>query len=394
MSPDAAEPISRLHRLLDAAPPYALVDETARFLAAELRATDVALLLADYSGTTLERLPAGAGPDEVESVRVSGSAAGEVHITQRLVVAAGPTPRSSWIGAPVSVRSDRLGVLEAVLADPVQDGALALFGEAAHVLGSSILAAQSYTDLFHRVRRRQELTLAAELQWQLLPVLACQGADFALAGALEPAYDMGGDSFDYAIDADRLSIAILDGMGHGLSAALLATVALASIRNARIWGYELAEQARSASHALLDQYGGDQFVTALLIEVDRPGGEVRIVNAGHPPPVLIRGGRSESLVVPPGYPLGLWPDHEYQVHHFSLSSGDRLVLISDGVVEATPSGGEPYGLDRLAGLLSGDLTARPPTDVARAVAQAVLDHRADVLRDDTTTVCLDWLGKA
>ena len=89
-----------------------------------------------------------------------------------------------------------------------------------------IVTARRYTDLFERVRRRRSLELAAEIQWELLPVLAFEGDAFALAGALEPAYTIAGDSFDYSVDVDHVTLVITDGMGHGLRAALLGSLAL------------------------------------------------------------------------------------------------------------------------------------------------------------------------
>ncbi len=83
-----------------------------------------------------------------------------------------------------------------------------------------------YTDRFFQVRRQQPMTLSAEMQWQLMPPLMMDTPQVAIAGALEPAYHVAGDSFDYALNGDVLHLAMVDAMGHGLSAAVMATLAM------------------------------------------------------------------------------------------------------------------------------------------------------------------------
>src|SRR5665811_2284499 len=83
------------------------------------------------------------------------------------------------------------------------------------------------------IRDRQPMSLSAEMQWQLLPPLMMSTPQVAIAGALEPAYDVAGDSFDYALNDDVLHLAMIDAMGHGLSAAVMATLAMGAYRHAR-----------------------------------------------------------------------------------------------------------------------------------------------------------------
>ncbi|MGI9032402.1 MAG: PP2C family protein-serine/threonine phosphatase, partial [Acidimicrobiales bacterium] len=342
--------IARLDRRLNEGPPYGIVTETADELAADLGAKRVALLLADYSGTTLERVEPGEWPSETESLPIEGTSAGVAQMEQRLVVEGEGSEWTVW--APVVIRGERLGVLEVVLSQVPDEETRQLLCQVAGTMAGAVVAARPYTDLFHRVRRRKELALAAELQWELLPVLECSTPDFWLAGGLEPAYEIAGDSFDYAVGPGRLSLAIIDGMGHGLGAALLATLVMAAVRNARRWNHGVADQAQGASQAVLEQFGGDKFVTALLIEIDRSNGQALAINAGHPPPVLVRRGRTTHVPLVPDLPLGLWPDLGYHVQRFQIAPGDRLVLVSDGVTEASSTGGEQFGVDRLACLVA------------------------------------------
>ncbi len=203
-----------------------------------------------------------------------------------------------------------------------------------------------------------------------------------MAGTLEPAYDMGGDTFDYAAQPQALMVSVTDAMGHGLQAALLAGLAVASLRNARRRRAGLLEQVNQANRALHAQFGGERFVTGQVLRLDVPGGTGAVVNAGHPLPRLVRGGRVEPVGLDADLPLGVDPETIYRVQPLRLEPGDRLVLLSDGVLEAAPEGGAAYGAGRLHEAYA----------VAQRVVREVIAHRAGDLADDLTVVCLDWRG--
>ena len=92
------------------------------------------------------------------------------------------------------------------------------------LLALVLISKRRYTDVVHRTRRVQPLSVAAEMQWDLLPPLACTTACVSVSGILEPAYSIGGDSFDYAMNADRVGFAIVDAVGHGMPAVLLSVL--------------------------------------------------------------------------------------------------------------------------------------------------------------------------
>jgi serine phosphatase RsbU (regulator of sigma subunit) len=214
-----------------------------------------------------------------------------------------------------------------------------------------------------------------------------------VAGTVEPAYDVGGDTFDYAAQPEALAVSVTDAVGHGLQAALLAGLTVAALRNARRRRAGLLEQASHANRALHQQFGGERFVTGQVLRLDVPGGTGAIVNAGHPLPRLVRNGRVEPIGLDADLPLGVDPDAVYRVQRLTLGPGDRLVLLSDGVLEATPEGGSAYGARQLHELLLGSRRLAP-YEVARLVVQEVIAHRAGDLADDVTVVCLDWRGPA
>jgi serine phosphatase RsbU (regulator of sigma subunit) len=188
-------------------------------------------------------------------------------------------------------------------------------------------------------------------------------------------------------------VSVTDAMGHGLQAALLAGLAVAALRNARRRPGGLVEQADQANRALHAQFGGERFVTGQVLRLDVPGGSGAVVNAGHPLPRLVRGGRVEPVELDPDLPLGMDPETIYRVQQLQLAPGDRLLLVSDGVLEAAPESGAAYGASRLDELLAASQKLSPH-EVARRVVQEVIAHRAGDLADDLTVVCLDWRGPA
>jgi serine phosphatase RsbU (regulator of sigma subunit) len=182
-------------------------------------------------------------------------------------------------------------------------------------------------------------------------------------------------------------------MGHGLQAALLAGLTVAALRNARRRRAGLLEQVDQANRALHAQFGGERFVTGQVLRLDVPGGTGAVVNAGHPLPRLVRGNRVEPVGLDPDLPLGVDPETIYRVQPLQLEPGDRLVLLSDGVLEAAPEGGAAYGASRLDEVLRASREVAP-YEVVRLVVGEVIAHRAGDLADDLTVVCLDWRGSA
>ena len=116
---------------------------------------------------------------------------------------------------------------------------------------TSIIANRRFTDLFEWGQRSVPLSLAAEIQHRLLPgAYTCEAGQFTIAGWLEPAGNVGGDTFDFALERGMLHFSLTDAMGHEVAAALLATLMIGGLRNARRAGVGLAEQARLASEGL------------------------------------------------------------------------------------------------------------------------------------------------
>jgi serine phosphatase RsbU (regulator of sigma subunit) len=374
---------------LDAAFPTELVDVLSSFLAEHADAAEVDLLLADYDLELLVRIRQDEPAASTQALPVSGTDAGRAFSTQAAVVCA--EAGGAVVYVPISLRAERLGVLRVHLPEPVPAGIVAGLHQVATMVAYVVFAAGRFTDMLEQARRRKPLSLDAEMQWTLLPVRAFAGPWFEIAGQLMPAYDVGGDSFDYSVEAGRLHLSVTDAMGHGLGASLLDSLCVAALRNARRAGAGVAEQAQRAHEALLGQFGGGQFVTGFLARADLADGVVDVVNAGHPVPYLLRAGQLVELHLPPQLPLGLFRSVRYTEHRFVLQPGDRLFVVSDGVTDAGPVRAQPFGGRRLQGLLLG--TAEdPPHEAVRHVLRTISDYQQDTFRDDATALCLDWYG--
>ncbi|MCU4183028.1 SpoIIE family protein phosphatase [Acidiferrimicrobium sp. IK] len=386
------ELVGRLLPALDLAFPTAVLREVTDFLTETVRAEHVSLWLADYDQDLLGGLSGPEGVDIDERVAVGDSPIGEAYATQRTI-----TVRDSgrlWVNTPITLRGDRIGVLrvgcpDGAVTDP-EDFQAAL-GDIALTLAYVLSLAPRYTDVFERARRQQPLSVAAEMQWSVLPARAFASAAFSLAGALIPAYDVGGDVYDFAVDTDRLWVTGIDAMGHGVSASVLAALTSHTLRNTRRGGADVVEQVNAADRALVEVFGGDQFVTALVAEVDLDTGRCRFVNAGHPSLLLLRDATVQELAETPNVPLGLFTDSTFLAIDSQLQPGDRLVLVSDGVVEAALDEGAQYGDARLSEQILATRSLSPQATV-RAIQRHLIDTVGDRLHDDATLLVLDWHG--
>ncbi|HEU5448232.1 MAG TPA: PP2C family protein-serine/threonine phosphatase, partial [Acidimicrobiia bacterium] len=199
----------------------------------------------------------------------------------------------------------------------------------------------------------------------------------------EPANNVGGDTFDYSLEREYLYASITDAMGHAEEAALLATLTVGALRNRRRQLAAPAEQANDADAALTATARPDQFVTGLVMRVRLADGAVELVNAGHPPPYLVRAGEATELAVPAGAPLGV-AGIPYDTHRFQLEPGDRLLLVTDGFLERNAD-------LNFAKILEGT-GDRHPRQVVRELAENVLQVTGGNLQDDATVLCIDWYG--
>ncbi|WP_307671008.1 PP2C family protein-serine/threonine phosphatase [Streptomyces sp. V2I9] len=373
-----------------AAAPHALLATLRTEIISAYGALAVDLHLADYGLRVLTPLDR---PDENEPLSLHNSPEGRAFGSQE--------PREQQVRhddavdhhLPVTVRGERLGILTVrlpqALSTPELVGELARLAD---LLGHEILVAERDTDLYQRARRTTRLTLAAEMQWQLLPARACTAAEFAIGAQLEPAYAIHGDNFDWAADADELTLAVTNGMGEGIQASLLTNLAVNALRNARRAGVGIADQAALADQAIYDQHRGASHVSTLLLRFELATGRVGVVDAGSPQLWMQRGRAVHRVELEAQLPLGMFEESQYAVQEFHVEPGDRLLLFSDGVYDTVSPQGEVYG-DRMLARAIQSTRLLPAATVPRALLAELAEYRRKETPDDALVLCLDWYGR-
>ena len=361
--------------------------EAAASAAEHLGGHDLRMLMVDHGQELLVPLGASEPPVRIEGT-VPGRAFRQVDVQEIPV----PGGRRLWL--PLLDGVDRLGVLGLTFSDP-DDLTRARADRFAALLAEILMSKSTYGDSLVQTARLRPMTLAAEMQWSLMPPLTVGSERVVISGVVEPSYEVGGDIFDYALGEGRAHLAIFDAMGHGLEAALLASVAVGAYRNARRRPLPLARIVSTIEDALATHFGRGRFVTAVVAELDLDTGRLQWVSAGHPPPLLLREGRVvKELSRPPNTPLGLGLNDDLRVHEEALEPGDRLVLYSDGVVEAfDAASGERFGIDRLVDFIArAEASGEPAPETMRRLGHAVVKHQGDELQDDATLVLVEWRG--
>ena len=368
-------------RVLDEVPPHLVADQ----LVAEARraaGVAVALYVVDIDGSHLLRLAGSEEfPDRLEAPPALGPELVPEglpdfyrRLQQRLP---GCVAEPLWLRGRVTALLLCVGTPLGSLADIAKQGAAALE------------LANDYTDFIEAARRRKPTTPAAEIQQNLFPPRIARVAGAQLAGALLPSYEVGGDWFDFVENRDGAWLAIADAAGTGPTAAGLGAAALGALRAARRSDHNL-EQALSAMHETVRRLGNpDFFVTALVARWRAATATLTWVNCGHPPAHLVDvDGNLDELEGPSHPPLGTGdPDPSFHATEHQLHSGERLILVTDGIVERRTQDGGRFGVDGLRGALE---RADNPTaaSTAMAIQHAVTECWQEPLEDDATAVVM------
>lgn len=300
-----------------------------------------------------------------------------------------------WL--PLLDGTERLGVVRLVLAagtDPHDAELRRRCWLLCSLMGHITMTKFAYSDTLHAVQRASPLSVDAELLWKLLPPLTFATDQLVITASLEPYDRLGGDGFDYAVDDGVAFFAVFDAVGHDLQAGITTAVALAAIRNARRRGeHDLASMASAADELLIAEGPGNRFVTAVLARLDVHRGQLSYLVAGHPPPLLLRSNKTiKSLQHGPRVPLGV-SGRNVGVGHEHLEPGDRLLLYTDGIVEACDHAGQPFGTDKLMDLAERNAADElPAPEALRRLSHAVQAHQAGQPQDDATLLIVDWAG--
>jgi serine phosphatase RsbU (regulator of sigma subunit) len=371
-----------------ASDPLALLEEptvarVAERLVAEAQAAagaPAALYVGDLDGRSLRRVTGDrALPERLESAQLIGP---EIPAGQAAGLLAPALPEGAT-ALPLTLRGRALSVL-VFSAPPAGDlDALVARGAAALEL------AERYTDVLASARRHRACSAAAELQQDLMPprIARLEGAE--VAGSILPAYDVGGDWIDHCAMAGGGWLGVADAVGKGPQASAISAIALGAYRATRRGGGDLADAAQSIHAALLALEVPDIFMSAVLASWDGPSSTLTWLRCGHPAPMVWHPGRGlRELEGGDGPVLGLERlDPPSESASATIAPDELVVLVSDGVLERTAPGGEPFGEDGLRLALAG-MHAPSAIAAASAVLQGVATTYDGPLRDDASVVVL------
>ncbi len=383
--------------------PEELADSIAE-AARPLGVTGARIYLADLQQRTLRPV---AGNGAAHALAIDATMAGRAYRNVSVHYSPADDGAGWRVWLPLIGGIDRLGVLELDCGD-VSEPMQARYRMVASLAGLLVASKSAFSDALAAGRRSGPMALQAELVWGCLVPRTFATSQVLVAAMLEPAYEVGGDAFDYSLAGDCLHVAIFDGVGHDLEAGLIASVAVASCRRTRRAGQTLAQTAADADDAIARHFGDTRFVTALLGELDVPTGQFSWISCGHPPPLLIRDSKVvKELARPPRLPLGLasldaiagWrrapgaapPDNASAVYTDRLQPGDRILLYTDGITDGRSADGTQFGLDRLADYVirysNAGISAH---ETLRRLNHEIVEYQDERLSDDATIVLVEW----
>lgn len=383
------EVLRRTH--LSAAPELAtLFAEEARVIGAD----PLVLYLLDHEQKCLVPVPVAGTADRVP-LPVQGTMAGRAFAANAILEVDDDHGRRLWV--PLLDGTERLGVAEMTFAGeraPLPQALTEACERFVHLIATVIASKDVYSDYFKLLRRRRPMSVASELLRDLFPPQVLAGDGFVLAALLEPCYDIGGDTYDYSInDGGKLHLAVFDAMGHGLAAAGVAAFALAAYRHSRRRGDGPAAAYAAIDDAVYEQYPTSRFLTGLIAELDVGTGRLRWLSAGHPPPLLVRGGQMvKTLAVEPSPPLGMRLATEPPtIGEELLEPGDMVMLYTDGLTEARRPDGGLFTAERLGEFIERQAAkGLPAPETLRGLREAIIERGEGTLRDDATALLLEW----
>ena len=341
--------------------------------AGDFGADDTLIYLADVQQRVLVPFVSPVGRDHdtfADPLGIDSTVAGRAFQQSRRLsqsATAGRDGQRTRMWLPLLAGAERLGVLGVTLSTQALDDSdgMRRLEHFTSIVAALVMTKTLYGDSIVRTRRTNPMTLAAELQWSLLPPLTFISPSITVAGGLEPAYEVAGDSLDYAVDAGIAKFAVFDGMGHGLVSAQLISLVVAAYRNARRLGQSLTETAGHIESAVNEVFRDESFATGLLFELDTTSGRLTWISAG-----LSAAVGSEQL-----------------------EPADLVLIYTDGVTEARSSAGVFFGQEGLVEMVLRNLAAGLATpETMRRVVHALLEHQAGHLDDDATMLIIEWHG--
>jgi sigma-B regulation protein RsbU (phosphoserine phosphatase) len=238
-----------------------------------------------------------------------------------------------------------------------------------------------------------ELAVARHLQLSILPAAIPELGSIRIAAAYEPMTAVAGDFYEFIpVDSHRAGFLVADVSGHGVPAALIASMIKVAVQSAAPWSRDPAELLRRLGAALQGSLRG-QYVTAAYLWLDTESRTARYSAAGHPPLLRWRAATGAlTRIESNGLLFGVAPESDYPACEFAFDRGDRFLLYTDGLTEPESATGEPFGDFRLEQVLR-ECQSEPAEELSRRLLGAVRAWLPPSVpqQDDITLLVLDVL---
>jgi len=254
-----------------------------------------------------------------------------------------------------------------------------------------VLQAAVQTGVSQLEQQEKELETAREIQARLIPARIPQLSNLEIVGSYQPARLVGGDYFDVIkFTETSVAVCVADVVGKGIAASLLMANVQAVVRAFAAETVNPSEICAQLNRVLCSNLAPDKFVTFFYCVIDTAAKTLRYSNAGHCFPLLHRSRGDVGVLADGGIVLGILPDAKYSDVAMHFNPGNRLLLFTDGITEATNPRGEEYGEDRLRQELDEDASEETAT-LHRKLMQNVSEFCHGNFADDATLVLISFL---
>lgn len=263
--------------------------------------------------------------------------------------------------------------------------------QSSFALGSAII----HVEAAEKRRLERELTQASEIQRVLLPRAAPELSDYELAAEYKAARLVSGDYYDYVrVDEDRYGIAIGDVCGKGIAASLIMAMCRSNLRSRAPENLSPASVLHAVNRSIFPDIREDMFVSLLYLILERGSKEITLARAGHEPPILFHGSTGEiEMIETPGLAAGIdkGPVFKRSVkdYRFSMESGDKLILYTDGLIESENREGYEFGIEGLFEAIK-DFKDASPADLVSGIVSRISEFTQGMAQtDDITLIAIE-----
>jgi serine phosphatase RsbU (regulator of sigma subunit) len=245
------------------------------------------------------------------------------------------------------IYSDRISLL-----DQFTDEDLKMMTLISNLAAVKIENARLIEKAIEKEKMEKELDLAAKIQSDFLPKKSPECENFEVAGSNIPCNQVGGDYYDFIdIDPCRLGITVADVSGKGVSASLLMASVRAALHSEIHTGYKIEKMAARLNDFVHRSSAPNSFITFFFCELDKKSGEIKYINAGHNPPLVLDKKGKVNRLGSCGFCLGMFPSTGYKAASIIFNPGDIAVLFTDGITESRSKKNEEFNEERLVGLV-------------------------------------------